>query len=229
MANIRKFMFDLDFSPQAPHKEEPEVVRNEDGEPEEDIPPPPMFTEDDLNLARDSAYEEGRRQGEADAAASLQRQIVDTLAALGARLGEAMRQQAEANDEAMHGAVRVAKAVLAKVLPAACETNAFEEVSRVVEEVMGHVLDEPRIIVRVADSMVEPVRIRLEETAHAHGFEGRVVVQPDARVVLGDCKVEWTDGGAERDQARLLAEINATIDRALAPPERRVEADSAAG
>jgi flagellar assembly protein FliH len=30
--------------------------------------------------------------------------------------------------------------------------------------------------------------------------------------------VEWTDGGAERDQARLIQEIEAAVDRALDQP-----------
>jgi flagellar assembly protein FliH len=117
----------------------------------------------------------------------------------------------------------VALAVLKKVLPAACELHAFDEVTRVVEEVVGHLLDEPRIIVKTAEPLVEAVRERLEAVCASHGFEGRVVVQADARLSPGDCRVEWADGGAERDQARLMADIEATIERSLAPPERRVE------
>jgi len=116
--------------------------------------------------------------------------------------------------------------VLKKMLPAACERHAFDEVTRVVEEVVGHVLDEPRIIVRVAAPLVDGVRAQLEAVVQGRGFEGRVVVQADDRLPLGDCRVEWTDGGAERDQARLMADIEAAVDRALAPPERRQESDA---
>ena len=112
-------------------------------------------------------------------------------------------------------------AVLKKVLPAACETNAFEEVVRTVQDCFAHVLDEPRIIVRVEQDLVDPVRDRLEAVAGMHGFEGRVVVQPDPRLMRGDCRVEWTDGGAERDQARLIADIEAAVERSVALPEGR--------
>lgn len=232
MASYRKYMFDLDFdhpSPRAPVAEQVEADEPEEP-PEPEPPPPPMFSEEELAFARDAAFEEGRQAGEAEAQQRTERLAANALNALSDQMSGLFRQQEEANDANARTAVRVALAVLQKVLPAACEQYGFAEVTRVVEEVVGHLLDEPRIIVKVAEPLVEPVRERLEAVCQAHGFEGRVVVQPDPRLNPGDCRVEWTDGGAERDQARLMQEIEATIERSLAPPERRVEnADEFAG
>lgn len=219
MAQPRKYMFDRDFGPRRPATPKPaEQVAVVDAPMAP--PPPQMFTEDEINLARESAFEEGRRRGTADATAAAESTTAQAMSAIAEIMGDLIRRQAEANDEAARNAVRVAYAALRKVLPAACESYAFEEVAHVVEEMIGHVLDEPRIIVRVAATLVEAVRGRLEAVADAHGFEGRVVVQADARLAIGDCRVEWTDGGAERDQARLLADVDAAVERALAPPER---------
>jgi flagellar assembly protein FliH len=219
---IRKYMFDLDFDPPAakPAASGPEAT----GEAEPPPPPPPAapsFTEEDLQLAREVAFEDGRGAGLAEAAEASDRMLAAAMLALSTNMASLHDAQAEASDLNQRVAVRVAQAVLKKVLPAVCERHAFEEVTRVVEECLGHVLDEPRIIVRVSAPLVDPVRERIEAVALDHGFEGRVVVQPDARVVLGDCKVEWNDGGAERDQARLLRDIDETVERALAPPEKR--------
>lgn len=227
MASYRKYMFDLDFDAPAPrlHMAEAEADETEIGaEPEaEPEPPPPTFTEEELALARSSAFEEGRQAGFADAAEQIERHQAGALGILADQMSTVFRQQEEANSANAQAAVRVAQAILKKVLPAACQTHAFAEVTRVVEEVVGHILDEPRIIVRVAEPLVDGVREKLEAVCQAHGFEGRVVVQADARLVVGDARVEWTDGGAERDQARLWAEIEETVERALAPPERRLE------
>ncbi|HLO77694.1 MAG TPA: FliH/SctL family protein [Magnetospirillum sp.] len=226
MASYRKYMFDLDFDRPA-HSQPAAVVEEEPEQPPEPEPePPPMFSEEELAFARESAFEEGRQAGFGEAQQQTERQTAAALAALADQMATLFRQQDEANEANSHAAVRVAQAVLKKVLPGACEKHSFEEVTRVVEEVVGHILDEPRIIVKVAEPLVAAVRERLEAACQAHGFEGRVVVQADPRLNVGDCRVEWTDGGAERDQARLLQEIEATVERALAPPERRVEAAS---
>jgi flagellar assembly protein FliH len=224
----RKYMFDLDFghpypaqSQEAPAREEAE---DEAAEMVEDEPPPPVFSEEELNLVRDSAFEEGRGAGLAEAAEAHDRMIATALTSLSTQMDGVFRQQEEANDTNARNAVRVAMAVLKKMLPGACEKHAFDEVARVVEEVVGHILDEPRIIVRVADLLVEPVRERLEAVAERQGFEGRVVVQADARLQPGDARVEWTDGGAERDQARLWVEIEAIVERSLLPGDHGAEA-----
>jgi len=231
MSAYRKYMFDLDFD--HPHgggslAAAPAQEIEEEAAPEieeEAPPPPPTFSEEELQLAREAAYEEGRQAGLAEGLEQSERMIATALTNLSDQMPNVFRVQEEANDANQKAAARVALAVLKKVLPAACETYAFEEVTRVVEDVVGHVLDEPRIIVRVAQPLVDAVRERLEAVCEAHGFEGRVVVQADQRLAPGDCRVEWTDGGAERDQARLFADIETTVERALAPPEHRTEGE----
>lgn len=221
MAKLQKYMFDLDFdNPDAPAEAaQAAAVAEQVAEPEEpEAPPPPTFTEEDLAITRESAYAEGRDAGRAEAMETVEQSVAASLTAVTGHMDALFRRQEEANDANARNAVRVTMAVLRKVLPAACEKHAFDEVARVVEEVVGHILDEPRIIVRLAADLVEPVRDRLEAVAQAHGFEGRVVVQADPRLPAGDCRVEWTDGGAERDQVRLMQEIEAAVERALDHP-----------
>jgi flagellar assembly protein FliH len=214
-------MFDVDFGPPVVRAHAVAAAVEEEYEAEPPPPPPPTFSEEELQLARDSAYAQGHDAGLAEATEATQRLEANALDAIARHVGNLFAAQAEAADANQRVAVRVAQAVLKRVLPAACEENAFGEVTRTVEECLAQVLDEPRIIVRVAAALVDPVRDRLETVALSHGFEGRVVVQPDARVGMGDCRVEWNDGGAERDQARLLRDIDETIERSLAPPEHR--------
>lgn len=222
MAKMQKYMFDLDFgradqTPAVLEAEDPDAEPEIEEEPE---PPPPTFTEEDLAIARDAAFAEGHESGLAEAAESIEQQIAQALGSITAQMDGVFRKQEDCNDVNARNAARIAMSVIRKILPAACEKHAFDEVARVVEEVVGHILDEPRIIVRLAANLVEPVRERLEAVAQAHGFEGRVVVQADPRLSPGDCRVEWTDGGAERDQARLLEDIDAAAERALALPDR---------
>lgn len=222
----QKYMFDVDFGrPQS--GAQPAAMAAPEAAPEPEIveeePPPPTFSEEELNFAREAAFEQGREMGIAEATEATDRMIATALTSLSTQMDQVFRTQAEANDSNARNAARVALAVVKKMLPAACEHYAFDEVAKVVEEVVGHILDEPRIIVRVAEVLVGPVQERLEAVAERQGFEGRVVVQADGRLAPGDARVEWTDGGAERDQARLMQEIEATVERALAPPERRPE------
>jgi flagellar assembly protein FliH len=224
-AAMRKYMFDVDFGPpSAAHAAAAVAAALDDDENEplvaaEDLPPPPTFSEEELQLARESAFEEGRQAGLAEAADMSERMLASAMAGIAGGVEILKAQQEELGDVHVRTAVRVAMAVLKKVLPGACEKYAFEEVARVVEECIGHVLDEPRIVVRVSADLTDPIRDRLEAIAADQGFQGRVVVQADARLSPGDCRVEWTDGGAERDQARLVRDVEDAVERSLAPPD----------
>lgn len=220
MAEQRRYMFDMDFTPGAPPPQaaeggDPAV----DGAPQvQDEPPPPpaaMFSEEELNLARDTAFEEGRRIGFSEGQEAAGVQIAQALDAITRSLPAVAEAQSKANDLILSDAVKLAMATMRRAMPATAEKYAFDEVAKVVADLVPHLLDEPRIIVRVALPLVDTMRQRLEQVAHSTGFEGRMVVQEDARLGPGDCKVEWADGGAERDLSRLLNEMDQIVDRAF--------------
>ena len=217
MVEAHKYMFDVDFTP--PRQRSPDVVKDRDESVVEPEAPPPapavMFSEEELGLARDGAFDEGRQSGYAAGLEAGGVQIAKSLEALVAALPNLASVQTRANDLVLQDAIRLTQAVLRRAFPAIAESHAFDEVAKVVSDLIPHLLDEPRIIVRVALPLVETIRERLEQIAHSTGFEGRMVVQEDPRLKPGDCKVEWADGGAERDLTRLLAEAEHIIDRAL--------------
>jgi flagellar assembly protein FliH len=48
------------------------------------------------------------------------------------------------------------------------------------------------------------------------GFEGRLVVLAEPDIGFGDCRVEWADGGLNRDRARIEAAIAEAVTNYLA-------------
>ena len=219
MADPHRYMFDEDFTPvhnTRPLGDDQGDGTGAEGAAEPELPPPPTFSEEELNFARESAFDEGRRAGHAEGLEAGGQQIANVLTVLAQTLPLVAQEQARSNDQILQDAVRLTVATLRRAFPAMAERSAFEEVAKVVADLVPHLLDEPRIIVRVAAALVETIRERLAQIANQTGFEGRIVVQEDARLNPGDCKVEWADGGAERDLARLIGEMEQIVDRAIA-------------
>ena len=56
-----------------------------------------------------------------------------------------------------------------------------------------------------------------------HGFDGRLVVLAEPGIALGDCRIEWADGGLARDRAATEAAIGEAVEplRRGAPRQRR--------
>ena len=47
------------------------------------------------------------------------------------------------------------------------------------------------------------------------GFDGKIVILAEDGMVDGDCRLEWADGGVERSAAKLSAQIETAVHRAL--------------
>ncbi|MBF0306565.1 MAG: flagellar assembly protein FliH [Alphaproteobacteria bacterium] len=225
MKGIRKFLFETDFDVHHQRREEVDVravagiqVGDDPPPPQatEPPPPPPTFSEDELATAREHAYEQGHRAGLQEAEMNSNRMAALAQATIATKLGEIGKRQAEATDDIARDSVRTAIAVMRKLLPDYLRRHAADEIEALVSECVAHVLDVPRINVRVSDSIADSMRERLDLAVQQVGFEGRLLVSGDPRLPPGDCRVEWGDGGAERDGARLMAEIDAIIERATA-------------
>ena len=69
---------------------------------------------------------------------------------------------------------------------------------------------------RIAEPIYEAAHTRLEEIARLHGFDGRLVVLAEPGMALGDCRIEWADGGVVRDRAATEAAIGEAVGRYVA-------------
>ena len=70
-------------------------------------------------------------------------------------------------------------------------------------------------MVRVNDTLHETAKRELEEIARTRGFDGRLVVVAEPEIAVGDCKIEWADGGVVRDMAETEKSIGEAVQRYL--------------
>jgi flagellar assembly protein FliH len=77
-------------------------------------------------------------------------------------------------------------------------------------------MDEPRIVVRVAEAALDDLRGHVAQAAERAGYHGKVVLIGDPQLTPPACRIEWADGGAECDPIRLAAEADSAVARVLA-------------
>jgi len=113
-------------------------------------------------------------------------------------------------------AVEVSVAVAAKLAPELIAREPFAEISALATECFHHLVSAPHVVVRIGADIYETAKDKLEEIAGARGFEGRLVVLSDPDMAPGDCRIEWADGGINRDQAATLSAIDEVVARYVA-------------
>ncbi len=211
MAAIRKFLFDTDFAPRQPAP--PANQAEESPAPAPEAPPPPVFSEEDVALARKEGFAAGKREGINEAAAAVERQIAEILARIESSLPGLFVAQQQAAQSLQHDGMTVIQALARKTLPRLAENNGLGEIEHLAGVVLDRLRAEPRVIFRVNDGLTGAVEERLSALAGTKGYAGSVAVLGDAGIAPGDCRIEWSQGGAERQAAAILDEMDGIIQR----------------
>lgn len=179
-------------------------------------------------LARTEA--EGYRNGLAAAEAKIDgraaaacERIAQGLTALAQGLG-AIEARLEAES------VEVAVAVARKLAPQLVAAEPLAEIAALAAGCFRQLIAAPHVVVRIAEAIYEAAHTRLDEIARLHGFDGRLVVLAEPGMALGDCRIEWADGGLARDRAATEAAIVEAVGRYVAartgaPPRNDLEVE----
>ena len=166
-----------------------------------------------LAEAEAAAHRKGYAEAQTDAGVETERRIADALERVAVSLTEANTalQTIEARLECE--AVEVAVAVARKLAPALIECEPFAEISALAGGCFRELIASPHIAVRVNEAVYAAVREKLDGIARAHGFEGRIVVLGEPGIAAGDCRIEWADGGINRERAVADAAIGEAVAR----------------
>lgn len=197
-ANANRFNFDTVFG------EDGEIVR---AAPRQR--PKSSFTPAEVEEIRREAFTEGSKNAEAASAVAL----AHALNAAAARTVELLARQdaalaairAEASSLAISAARRVANHAL--------DRYPLAEIETVLAAALHAYHGEPRFVVRLTPSMAGPLQEKLPQAIEAQGYPGRVVVMGDPSLRGADCRVEWADGGLERNTDAIFAAMEAEIER----------------
>jgi flagellar assembly protein FliH len=206
MALAEKFLFDFSFdAPGGGDARQRGAV----------TPAEPVFTRVELDAATAQARGEGHAAGMAEALSQREQQVGDALSAIAGRLGALLADKASADRESERNTIELTRAIASKLFPALLRKGALAELEAVVVQCMHDTIGEPRLVLRVPDAIFEAAQQRIAPLAASNGYPGKVIILVDEALGESDCRVEWADGGAERDTARSWRDIDTAITRAL--------------
>jgi len=204
MGQARKFLFDVSF-------DQPDAASDAARRPAE-----PTFSRADLDAAREDGFNQGRNEALAEAAFAADARIADALGAIQQGIDQLAADHRELSQATERAAVSLVREILRQAVPALCRREAFAELEALVARCLAEALTEPRLVLRVNDGVFDQMQERIAAVSQANGFAGKIVLLADDTLGLTDGRIEWADGGAERDPNRLMGEIDAALTRMLA-------------
>jgi len=202
-----KFTFDADFNSTPARQKQA-------------LPPAPSFSEDELNAARAVARAEGVAAGRAEQAAETEARLAQSLEQVASQLAALRDRLAEDEQRLRADAAALGHAIARRLCEALTAQFPLAEMEALVGESLTDLRDEPRVIIHVADSLLDEARRRFEALAADMAFPGQLVVLADRRLAPGDVSIDWTNGGILRDGAALAEAVASAVNRYIAAHQR---------
>ncbi|OUS18832.1 hypothetical protein A9Q97_00230 [Rhodospirillales bacterium 47_12_T64] len=235
MANMnQKFLFDTSFEGSNSSKETgPDSFSDFMGTPStpaqdalpadpevETLPlPEGAVSLEDLELSKQTAYEEGFSAGhtkaQEEASEASEAQIAQAISKLAHELSTLEHSHKKTLEELQSTSMEVALKAIQKLFPSLEHSSTLAEVTLVFRECLDRLPQEPRLVIRVADKTLDDVQEQLEKVASQSGFNGHLVFLSEPGMSPSDVRVEWAEGGAERNSTEMLHEIETILSRAI--------------
>jgi flagellar assembly protein FliH len=165
------------------------------------------LTLDEIETLKRDAYAAGQRageQGQVKRQADMLLVIAQKIEALSGALDEALKPaRADAVSLGYVTALKLARIALGKFPE--------EEIKALIARCIEEQKSEPHLVLRVNDTLTEQIREAAKSLGEGRAFGGRIHVIGEPQIPMGDCQIEWADGGLERNLNTALTQIEAVI------------------
>lgn len=200
MATASKFLFETSFDAGAAAPKQPAKK---------------SFNPAELEAACAAAEKSGHAAGRAAAIKEIESRAATALEAIAARLARDLATIHERHAAQLRDTLGAAGEITRRLFPALAERHEFTEIESLFADCVARLAEEPRLLVRAPESLVDALKPRLDGVAERAGYAGRVILLGDPALRDGQTRIEWADGGVERDSARIWAEIDTVLKRYL--------------
>ena len=198
----QKYYFDLHIfdEPEADHQEE------------EAEPPPPTYSQEELDEARRLGHAEGKQDGRDEAYNELQAQMNKTLEVMGGQLQKLQAHENKREKAYEKESVALVRNLLDALFPDLAAHYGQEEMLNFIHDIVTRSGDEEKIRIEISQQEHDQLQAHIRDYAP----DGLLEVKTNTDLSPGDCRVEWRDGGAVRDQSAQLEAIRKHFDAILA-------------
>jgi flagellar assembly protein FliH len=168
-----------------------------------------MYAADEVEGIRNDALAAGRQAALAEATHAQAVALTAIARSASVLIEQFDRQISEIRQESAALALVIARKLAGEALSIAPHTD----LERFLGECLHKLHREARLVVTVTPLNADHLRNRIEEIADQNGFAGRVIVMPDPSTGPADCRIEWADGGIERNLDTAFEAIEKQVRR----------------
>ncbi|MCZ4273618.1 FliH/SctL family protein [Maritalea porphyrae] len=174
-----------------------------------------LMEEKDLDLliaqAREQGFNEGLEQGQQSVLSETNRQIAAATEQLANRSADFLKTLDNAQKHHLAQSTKLAATIGHKLAAHLVEHNPTPEITALLEDCLASLGSTAHLVIRCNDQLSDQIKPITEQLAHQAGFDGRLIIMGEPEFALGDCRIEWSDGGLARNFENLAQEIDQKV------------------
>jgi flagellar assembly protein FliH len=181
-------------------------------------PPPPSFSEEEVKAAERDGYKKGFLEGQTDGRKQAEREQADIEVKLLAMLEHYTNSIAPLfahyRDMALQlqeNMPKVALAVARKVAGDALAENAHIVITDIAAKACETMMNEPKLTITVRESMGDILEQKLQQIASRLPAATDIIIMRDPDMPAEDCRIEWKQGGMERNTGQMWQQLERVI------------------
>lgn len=235
MAEFKKFMFD-NFIVEEPEEKveeeavevvetpvpeivpepEPEVEDVQEAAYEEVVEPEPepvkTYTEEELaeqiRIAEQNGYEKGFKSSQC----SMDAASANVLNEINSRLLQLVTDEQKQNSEMEKQSLDLVLSIVRKLVPSLLSDEAKNIVNKFIADNFNNFKNESKLSFYIHPDIISCVQENIAKLANRHDFEGKIALHKDNSLGISDCRIEWENGGVERNAGHLADKIEAMLE-----------------
>jgi flagellar assembly protein FliH len=167
----------------------------------------------EMEAAKQQAYQQGLSEGKQQALAEIEAATLNTLSGLSGTVQSLYDQHNQIEAKMKHDMVQLAYTIASKLAPALIEREPLHELETLITECMQTVNNEPRLVLRVSEQLLDNMSTRMDDLKKMANFNGDVVVVAENSLGLQDCTLEWAEGGTTKRYGEIQKQIENTVQK----------------
>ncbi len=186
-----------------------------DSSKEDEIPPEPTFTESEVEKIKLENIAYGKKIGLEEASKTREEALLASLNHAESLLKELILAEDKREKEKNREVINLSLKIIQKLFPKLLEQNNIDEIENMVLSAIANRQEEARIVITVHEDILDLLKDRIDNISNKAGFQGKIILIANSDMLKSDCRVEWANGGAERNCEAILSVIENILSKQL--------------
>lgn len=169
------------------------------------------YTDAQIAEIQQLSFQEGQENGRELAISSIEMNIENQLEQIFANLSNLLLDTQDQIEQVRGQAAELALIIAKKFVPALIEENPTAEIEKLFASCVSSLNAEPRIVIRVEESIVDILKDKIDSMARKAGYPGRIVLIGETYPHQAMCQIEWVDGGVTHRSPEQMNQIDQKI------------------